>query len=207
MKWEELLKIVGDEPVFSASILLAGEVSAPDIRRQLSRWVNTGKVIQLRRGVYTLAGPYRKIDPHPFLLANALKAASYVSLQSALAFYGLIPEYTPVVTSVTTGRPEQRETQMGMFFFSHVKKTWFADYQKVEISPGQSAFLAIPEKSLLDLIYLTSGSDELDYLIELRLQNFERLDLEILNKLARESGSRKLIRAAENIGHLSVEEG
>jgi len=202
-----LLRIVGDEPVFTSSILLAGNVSAPDLRRQLSRWVKRGKIIQLRRGLYVLAGPYRKIDPHPFLLANALKPASYVSLQSALAFYGLIPEYTPVVTSVTTGRPERRETETGMFFFSHVKKAWFAGYRKVEVSPGQAAFLAIPEKSLLDLIYLTPGADRLDYLAELRLQNFERLDPKILTKLARESGSRKLIRAAENIGRLNVEEG
>lgn len=206
MKWKELLGVVGDEPVFSSAILMAGNVSPQDLRRQLSRWVDSGMVIRLRRGLYTLADPYRKIDPHPFFLANALKPASYVSLQSALAFYGLIPEYTPVVTSITTGRPERLKTRLGMFFYSHVKKTWFAGYRRTEVSPGKYAFLAIPEKGLLDLIYLTPGADNLDYLRALRLQGFDRLDKRMLNKLARASGRPKLIRAAENILRLSAEE-
>jgi len=206
MKWDKLLEIVGNEPVFSSSILMAGDVSAQDVRRQLSRWVKSGRIIRLRRGLYALAEPFRKLEPHPFLLANAMKPASYVSRQSALAFYGLIPEYTPVVTSVTTGRPERLETELGTFFFSHVKKSWFTGYQKVEVSPGQLAFLAIPEKSLLDLIYLTPGADELDYLNELRLQSFARLDRGVLIKIARSSRSPKLIRATENIRRLYGEE-
>lgn len=207
MKWEELLEIVGDEPVFSSAILMAGDVSVQDVRRQLSRWVRSGKVIQLRRGLYALSDPYRKFVPHPFVLANALKPASYVSLQSALAFYGLIPEYTPVVTSVCTGRPERLETEFGTFFFSHVKDTWFTGYRKVEVSPGQSAFLAIPEKSLLDLIYLTPGADAPDYLGELRLQGLESVDQGVLTEIARKSGSPKLIRAAGNIEDLRDNEG
>lgn len=206
MKWSELLEIVGQEPVFSSSILMAGDISAQDVRRQLSRWVKSGRIIRLRRGLYGLAAPYRKLDPHPFLLANAMKPASYVSRQSALTFYGLIPEHTPVVTSVTTGRPERLETELGMFFFSHVKKSWFTGYRKVEVVPGQQAFLAIPEKSLLDLIYLTPGADDPDYLRELRLQRFDRLDKGVLKKIARASGSPKLIRAAESIERLGGEE-
>ncbi len=163
-------------------------------------------IIRLRRGVYNLAAPDRKFDPHPFIIANAMKAASYVSLQSALAYYGLIPEYTPVVTSVTTGRPEQLETALGNYFFSHVKKAWFHGYRKIEVSPGQLAFMATPEKSLLDLIYLTPGADDPDYLRELRLQSFDQLDGEVLNKIAGASRSPKLIRAAEKIGRLGDEE-
>jgi len=57
-----------------------------DLCRQLSRWTNAGRLIQLRRGVYTLAPPYQKIKPHLFLIANRLLPASYVSLQSALDY-------------------------------------------------------------------------------------------------------------------------
>ena len=168
MKWERLLKIVADEPVFTSALLMAGRVSAVDTRRQLSRWVRAGRIIPLRRGIYTLASPYRKIDPHPFILANAIKSASYVSLQSALAHYGMIPEYIPVVTSVTTGRPERIETALGIFSSSHIKKSWFSGYRRVEVTPGQMAFLANPEKCLLDLVYLTPGADSMEYLRELR---------------------------------------
>ncbi len=206
MKWEELLHIVADEPVFSSGILLAGDLSPNDVRRQLSRWVRSGRIIRLRRGLYALAPPYRKTAPHPFLAANALRPGSYVSLQSALSHYGMIPEYTPVVTSVTAGRPELRETELGSFSFSHVKKSWFSGYRKIEAGPGQEAFLALPEKSLLDLIYLTPGADDPDYLRELRLQGFDRLDMATLRKIARAGGRPKLIRAAEVIGRLAGEE-
>ena len=206
MKWGEFLRIVSGEPVFTSTVLMAGNVSAEDIRRQLARWVRAGKIVPLRRGLYSLAPPYRKTDPHPFLVANAMKSASYVSLQSALAFYGLIPEYTPVVTSVTTGRPEHIETGLGAFSFSHVKKSWFTGYRRVEVAPGQPVFLATPEKSLLDLVYLTPQADRMEYLRELRLQNLEQLDIQALMDIARSSGRPKLIRAAIRIRKLADED-
>ncbi|MFH1037313.1 MAG: hypothetical protein V1789_01400 [PVC group bacterium] len=206
MKWKELLNIVVDEPVFTSSLLMAGTVSSVDIRRQLSRWSQSGRIIPLRRGVYLLASPYRKLEPHPFLLANAMKAASYVSLQSALAHYGMIPEYTPVVTSVTTGRPENIETRFGAFSFTHIKKSWFLGYRQAEVAPGQTAFIGTPEKCLLDLVYLTPGADSMEYLCELRLQNLDQLDMQELLRIAQGSRRPKLIRAAERIGSLAAEE-
>jgi len=206
MKWGKLLTIVGEEPVFTSSLLMSGGVSPADNQRQLSRWVRAGRIIKLRKGIYLLAPPYRKVEPHPFLLANAMKAASYVSLQSALAHYGMIPEYTPVTTSITTGRPENIGTASGTFYFSHIKKSWFSGYQLVEVMPGQSAFLANPEKCLLDLVYLTPGGDRKEYLRELRLQNLDRLDLQELEQIASASGRPKLIRAAEHIESLATEE-
>jgi predicted transcriptional regulator of viral defense system len=105
MEFRELLTTVGDEPLFGTGLLLAGDVDPNDVRRQLSRWTAAGKLYQLRRGLYALAPPYQKTSPHPFLIANRLVRASYVSLQAALAHYSLIPEHVPVVTSVTPARP------------------------------------------------------------------------------------------------------
>ncbi len=90
MKFSELLEIVQDEPVFDTGLLLAGDVKALDIHRQLLRWRKAGKIYQLCRGLYSLAPPFQKIKPHPLLIANRLLPASYVSLQSALAYYGMI---------------------------------------------------------------------------------------------------------------------
>ena len=92
MIFEKLLKIVEAEPVFETGLLLAGDENPFDVRKQLSRWVNSGRIYQLRRGLYALAPPYQKTTPHPFLIANRMVRGSYVSCQSALAFYGLIPE-------------------------------------------------------------------------------------------------------------------
>jgi len=199
MKWNELLQIVGREPVFHSSILIACGVDSADLGRQLSRWVKSGNLIQLRRSLYVLSERHQKTSPHPFLVANRLKRASYVSLQSALEYYGLIPEYVPSVTSITTGRPEELVTPLGSFIFKHIKKALFSSYQAIDLGEDQSAFIATPEKALMDLLYLTPGSDSPDYLRELRLQNSETLNTGLLIELVDRSGSRKLKRATQSI--------
>jgi hypothetical protein len=196
MKFERLLEIVGEEPVFGTGLLLAGDVTPTDVRRQLSRWTASGRLYQLRRGLYALAPPFQKVKPHPFLVANRLVRGSYISLQSALAHYGLIPEYVPVVTSVTTDRPARWDTPLGSYAFRHIKVELFRGYRLVEISPGQEAFLACPEKALLDLIHLQPRADSLPYLRELRLQNLEHLDPDELARQAGLTDSQKLRRAA-----------
>lgn len=199
MKFQELLEIVTDEPVFETGLLLAGAVNPADVRRQLSRWVQAGRLQQLRRGLYSLAPPYQKIKPHPFVVANQLVRGSYVSLQSALGYYGLIPEYVPLVTSVTTGRTGRWETALGEYLYRHVKPALFGGYVRSEVSPGQAAFVATPEKALLDLIHLEPGADALPYLEELRLQNLDQFDLNELKRLAVKAGSPKLRRAADRL--------
>lgn len=206
MRWTELLQIVADEPIFRTGFLAASDDNMPALRLQLSRWIKTGRLIQLKKGLYTLAEPYRKVIPHPFILANAMKKASYVSLQSALGYFGIIPEHVPTVTSVTTQRPERVETFFGQFVFRSIKKNWFCGYQQVDIALGQRAFVATPEKALLDLVYLTPSADDYDFLVELRLQNLENLDLDALRELARISKSIKLRRAANLIAKLVEQE-
>jgi len=196
MKFTELQEIVGKEPVFETGLLLAGNVDPDGVRRQLSRLTESGRLIQLRRGLYALAPPFRKVKPHPFQVANHLVRGSYVSLQSALAYHGLIPEHVPVVTSVTTSRPGRWETPLGDFEYRHIKPEFFRGYDVIEVEEKQTALVADPEKALLDLVYLQPGSDSQEYLDELRLQNLERLDLEELKRLAEGSGRPKLHRAA-----------
>lgn len=205
MKWEELLQIVGREPVFHSSILIAGGVNPIDLGRQLPRWVKSGKLIQLRRSLYVLSTKYQKTRPHPFLIANRIKRASYVSLQSALEYHGLIPEYVPSVTSICTGRPEEVVTHLGSFIFRHVKKEFFSNYQLIDLGEEQSAFIATPEKALLDLLYLTPGSDKPEYLQELRLQNLTNLNTSTLIERANKSGVKKLLFAARRIDTIKSE--
>jgi predicted transcriptional regulator of viral defense system len=207
MEFTELVEIIGDEPVFDTGLLLAGEANPREIRHQISRWRQAGKIYQLRRGLYCLAPPFQKVNPHPFLVANRLLLASYVSLQSALAYYGMIPEHVPVTTSVTTVRPAQWETPLGNFDFRRIQVDFFDGYRLVDLGEKQRSFVATPEKALLDLIYLESGSDSFDYLAELRLGNLNRLDWQLLEHLARKIEKPKLMRAITAIRELAREEG
>lgn len=206
MKFSQLVEIVGDEPVFETGLLLAGEVAPGEVRRQLSRWTQAGRLYQLRRGVYALAPPFHKRKPHAFVLANRLVRGSYVSCQSALAHYHLIPEYVPVVTSVTTGRPGRWDTPLGSYEFHHLKTDLFRGYQLTALGGGQQAFVATPEKALLDLIYLQPDGDSPPYLQELRLQNLDRLDLNALLQQASLARSPKLQRAAQRTATLAQAE-
>jgi hypothetical protein len=201
MDFAELVEIVGDEPVFETGLLLAGRVKPADVRRQLSRWTKAGRLYQLRRGLYALAPPFQKSKPHPFLVANRMLPGTYVSLQSALAFYGLIPEHVPVVTSVTTARPGRWQTPLGSYDFRHIKTDLFRGYRLSEVGPRQRAFIATPEKALLDLVYLEPGADSPDYLAELRLQQLSRLELAVLQSEA--AASPKLRRAAAIVAELA----
>lgn len=199
MEFESLLNLVGDELFFESSLLMAGSVNPKLIRIQLSRWVKARKIHQIRRGLYTIAPPYQKRQPHPFLVANHLQKASYVSLQSALAYYGLIPEVVNIITSVSTGRPERLETPLGVYEFRHIKTALLFGYRLTDLGDGQPAFVAAPEKALLDLIYLQPGGESMDYIRELRLQNTEKLDQDLLKKLAENFNTTKLRKALKNI--------
>jgi len=198
MKYEALLKKVADLPCFTAKFLAAGE-DLPSVNLQLSRWVRNKRLIKIHKGLYTLAEPYRRIKPEPFYIANNLKLASYVSLQSALAWYGLIPEFVPEITSVTTGRPQTIETPIGRFDFKHINKSLFWGYQHVELTAGQAAFIARPEKALIDLVYLTPEGDKQKFIEELRLQNLEQIDKTMLREYMEQTKSPKLTKAVDNI--------
>jgi predicted transcriptional regulator of viral defense system len=206
MDFNDLLRAVGDLPTFETGLLLAGDANPMDVRKQLSRWTSRGKVYQLRRGLYSLAPPYQKVRPHPFLIANQLQAASYVSLQTALSFYGMIPEHVPVTTSVTTGRPASYQTSFGQFDYRHVQMGWFIGYRRVELGNDQAAFVASPEKALLDLVYLQPGGDTEGYLRSLRLQALDQVDGDQLRQLAGASGKPKLLRALRVIDTIIAEE-
>ncbi len=206
MKFDKLLQAVGDEPVFETGLLLAGHVDPADVRRQLSRWTKQKKLYRLKRGLYTLAPPYQKVKGHPFLIANRMMPASYVSLQSALAFYELIPEYVPQTTSVTGRRAGVWRTPLGQYIFRRIQPALLWGYAQQEVSPRQYAFVATPEKALLDLIYLTPAADTFAYLKELRLQNLARLKPDKLIEMAKQSQSAKLQRAAAAVVALAADE-
>jgi predicted transcriptional regulator of viral defense system len=210
MEYEHLLELVSSDPVFETALLLAGKVNPDVVRMQLVRWMNSGRVYQLRRGLYAIAPPYQKVKPHPFLVANRMQRASYVSGQSALAFYGLIPEVALVTLSVTAGRPERLDNPLGVFEFRHVRPGLLRGYRMTDLGrtlPVQQALVATAEKALLDLVYLQPGGDAPDYLRELRLQNLERLDLDELHRQAEIFNTPKLRRAAGTITRMAqVEE-
>jgi hypothetical protein len=165
--------------------------------------VRSGRLYHLRRGLYSLAPPFQKIQPHPFLVANRLVGGSYVSLRSALAHRSsLIPDYVAVTTSVTSGRSGVWETPLGRYEFCHIREDLLGERGTLPLGGGHEAFVAGPERALLDLLYLAAPPDIPAYLEELRLQNLGTLDLGALRRQATKMGKPRLVRAAEHIARL-----
>jgi hypothetical protein len=187
MEFSELVDLVKDQPLFDTGQLLSGKVDPAYIRKQLSLWLGTGKIIQLRRGLYSLTSPYQKVRIHPFILANCLYSPSYVSYQSALSHYGLIPEGVYAIVSATTRKTKKWKTQLGSFSYHSMQKEWFSGYTSIKLDDQQSAFIARPEKALLDLVLLTPRGDSPAFLDELRLQNLDIIDLSGMQALVNQA--------------------
>ncbi len=195
MRWQQLQHIVQEQPLFETSLFLTGDMTPHQAQRQLSDWVKANKLIQLRRGIYTLPNQ----NPHPFVVANHLVPGSYVSLQMALAYYHLIPEHVAMVTSVTTQRPGKYENKFGRFSYRHIHPSLFFGIEYRLLVDDEYAYVAMPEKALLDLIHFRPQGDSREYIESLRLQNLEILDIERLHHLAERTGKPKLKRAASVI--------
>ena len=130
--------------------------TSPDARKLLlHRAVHKGEVLRLKRGLYCLARPYRRSEPHPFVVAALLHSPSHVSLESALSYHGLIPEAVHEVTSVTVRRSRSFNTPLGLFSFHRVPtNNPRAGIRAVEIEENAWVFIAGPLRAIADTIYL-----------------------------------------------------
>jgi predicted transcriptional regulator of viral defense system len=124
-------------------------------RQQLYYWHNQGYIKPLAGGYYILAD--RAMDEMIlFMVANKIYEPSYVSLESALAYYEIIPETVLGVTSVSSRKTKQYESAWGVFSYRSIKPQYLIGYQVIENSPGIKFKIAYLEKALLDYLYLNS---------------------------------------------------
>ncbi len=130
-------------------------------------------------------------QPHTFEIANFLYQPSYVSLESALSFYGILSQFTRTTTSVSPKKTKKITTAKQEFAYSQIKSDLFWGYEK------QNDFLiAKPEKALLDSLYLLSkGIISLD-LEELDLADINQQRLQTLNKRFDQSAVTQIIQSS-----------
>jgi predicted transcriptional regulator of viral defense system len=124
-------------------------------RQQLNFWHNQGYIRSLAGGYYILAD--RAMDEMVlFMVANKIYEPSYVSLESALAYYEIIPETVLGVTGVSSRKTKHYESAWGVFSYRSVKPQYMIGYQVIENTPGIKFKIAYLEKALLDYLYLNS---------------------------------------------------
>lgn len=118
-----------------------------------------GVIQSIKKGLY-VAGPALNIErkPEPFLLANHILGPSYVSVETALAYHGLIPERVYEIASMTTQAPRKFNTPLGTFTYTRLPLPYYAfGIRSEKLADDQYAMVASPEKALCDKIITTSG--------------------------------------------------
>jgi predicted transcriptional regulator of viral defense system len=141
----------------------------PDFNRNnLVRWTNRGLIIRLKQGYYTFPEYKGKAD-YPFYFANRIYRPSYISLHTALSFYGMIPEAVVQITSVTSLKTASFSNAFGEFSYQSEKEELMFGYDLKPMEDGRTLMFARPEKALLDLLYLYPFYDSTQELEELRL--------------------------------------
>jgi uncharacterized protein YifN (PemK superfamily) len=123
---------------------------------KITRLANNGNLIRVKNGLYVIADKKGEAAISKELIANHLYGASYVSLETALAHYGMIPERVYTVRSMTTKRAKTFATPLGNFEYKTVSADYFSVGLRQEVVESKYAFLiATPTKAVCDMIVAT----------------------------------------------------
>lgn len=149
----------------------------------VNKAIKKEELIKIRRGLYLLADKYRHKKLSKLFLASRVAPHSYVSLESALSFYGWIPERVTTVTSVLAlGRTKKFTTPFGEFVFYQLpvnEYEFLTGVNRIEEIKGEPFLLASPLRALADYVYVKKiNGGNLDY-----LSNSLRIDIDQLMQI------------------------
>ncbi len=153
----------------------------------LSKNVTSGLFLKLRNGFYMISDS----QPDLYLVANRLYRPSYLSLESALSHYNLIPETVYGISSLTTKATREFKTPLGVFSYQKIKPGVFKGYELKKIGAGR-VLIAEPEKALLDYLYFVDLK-KVSLNNRLELKNINKTKLMSYAKMFRRPGLFKLI--------------
>lgn len=174
------LKELGNTP-FRLSTLRTIFPNISQISSKAQHLEASGNIIRLRRGLYVVEPQVSGVSINEFLLANHIYGPSYVTMQTALRYYGLIPEAVHNIISVTIGLAKQFTNRYGTFIYIHSPEEYFAIGITTFSVAGASFLIATPEKALCDLVVFTPHLN-LRYETEVRkwLEDDVRFDMDEL---------------------------
>jgi hypothetical protein len=158
-------------------------------RDKISRMIKKKEIIQVKKGLYVLAPEFGVRIDHK-VLANMIYGPSYISLEYALSYWGLIPEKVEEITSITNKRNKVFDTPLGIFSYKYLENSKFA--LGIERVPGDTgAFLiASKEKAICDRLALVKelNSGEMDEFLEEELRmdmdELTGLDVELIREIS-----------------------
>jgi predicted transcriptional regulator of viral defense system len=173
----------------------------PDFEKNnLTRWTKQNLLVKLRNSWYSFP-EYLKIPNIQYFISNKIYSPSYISLHSALAFYGIIPEAIVQTTAVSSLKKANFENIFGSFSYQQVLLELMFGYEQKSFLNKQSLLFATPEKAILDLLYLYPQYNNKQEITELRFDKEfmqEDLNIERLNEFTEKFQS-KILRNRVNL--------
>jgi len=167
--------------------------SPASMRVQVSRLCKRGKLVRLKQNLYT----FPDLHPNAFVLGQKIVAPSYYSLESVLSWNGIIPEGTSAYTLITTQKTQEYSNIFGTFSYRHLSPDFFFGVDKRK----DGAFVAVPEKALLDYLYLNSRKFKPDFACwqSERFDGLTSLNWKQIKEWAPKYGMKKLIALVESL--------
>ena len=145
--------------------VLFPETKPKTIKNNLTNWLAKGYIRRLKRNLYGCVQPGNGQHIPDYYVANRLYQPSYVSLETALSFYNIIPGEAAEVTSVTTRATRTIRNQEGVFTYRTCKKDAFLGYRLMKIE-GYKTLIADREKALVDFVYYRMLDGQGDFMEE-----------------------------------------
>jgi len=155
MDFRTIIKDYAEAPISRHLILeLLSKYKSPNDK--ISELLKNKELISIRRGLYTIGPKLDLPSPEPFLIANHLRGPSYVSLESALSYWNMIPERVYEISSVTTKTSKLYKTPVGRYSYKQLRTPYYSyGIKSIEYSSKQAVLIASREKALCDKIVLT----------------------------------------------------
>ena len=149
------------------------DANVATLKNNLTNWLKKGYMERLKRDLYACVEPILESEIPDFYIANRLYTPSYVSLETALSLYNIIPEIAAQVTSVTTKPSREFKNRHGVFMYRSCRKRAFTGY-RIVVYEGYKVLIADEEKALVDFLYFKQRQGlSIDF-------EEERFDAEIL---------------------------
>lgn len=180
----EPLLHIGNIPV-DYSVLKSILTGCGSLRHQLAELEKSGKLIRLKRGLYVVSPAVSGKLLSTELIANHVYGPSYVSMESALRYYGLIPESVYTVRSMTVKRSRQFNTPVARFDYTCCNDDYYPIGVRQEQKENGTFLIASPEKALCDLIaYTPHVRPRFLKALQLYLEEDLRLDMEAFYQMS-----------------------
>lgn len=172
-----------------------------NIRVKINSMLKNGEIIRVKKGLYVPGEKHLRGVVHKETLSNLIYGPSYISLEYALSFYGMIPERVETVTAVTNKKNKSFDTPLGKFTYRYINPDLYpVGINNVSLDEKHNILIAGREKALADILYFYDDLGSLDELkvylhdnLRIEFDDIQNIDKSVIKNLSDVYGGNVLL--------------